>query len=267
MNSNSIIKTICRSRGGIEGSILQGGKLTEQSLIPLRSVLWFGTKMCPAFRRDSSSTSQPCCRSPRTPARCTGSRRCETSGTSTLPSTHNTVYTDGWTRSRQSRPPCTCFLKGKNTRRSGQHESKIQQTGFSKTRRFFLFDRVSSRKNIKCEVQNGTSNRKGNVYFQLKHIWPRTNQFETLSLSSCFITKAFPRRAFQANNHKNDQNGENKSSIRERWSRYALRQPNVKGNCSHWSSSQQIFSDMKLNCLNHKTNKLWVDRMKHRLSC
>lgn len=70
----------------------------------------FGTNMCPCFRRDSSCTSQPCCRSPRTQARCTGSTRYETSGIWILPLTRSTVYTDGWTRSRRSRPLCTCSL-------------------------------------------------------------------------------------------------------------------------------------------------------------
>lgn len=72
----------------------------------------FGTNMCPHFRRDSSCTSLPCCHSPRIQVRCIGSRRCGTSGTWILPSTRSTVCTDEWTHSRQSRPPCTCFLQG-----------------------------------------------------------------------------------------------------------------------------------------------------------
>lgn len=72
----------------------------------------FGTNMCPHFRRDSSCTSRPCCHSPGIQVRCTGSRRCETSGIWILPSTRSTVCTGGWTHSHQSRPPCTCFLKG-----------------------------------------------------------------------------------------------------------------------------------------------------------
>lgn len=87
----------------------------QQSYFPLLSVFWCSPDNLvptrPHFRRDSSCTWQPCCRNPRTRGRCTGSRRCETSGTWIPPSTHSTVCTDGWTRSRQSRPPCTCFLK------------------------------------------------------------------------------------------------------------------------------------------------------------
>lgn len=77
------------------------------------------------FRRDSSCTSRPCCRNPHTPARCTGSRRCETSGTWTLPWIRSTVCTAGWTRSRQSRPLCTCFLKEERRRGVSHTRSKF----------------------------------------------------------------------------------------------------------------------------------------------
>lgn len=124
MKYNSRIKTICSGRRRGVGGILQGnwGMLTHNShsfLCPQSSGMaqTFGTNVCPHFRRDSSCTSQPCCRSPRIQVRCTGNRRCETSGTWILPLTHNIVYTAGWTRSRRSRPLCTCFLKFKKKKK------------------------------------------------------------------------------------------------------------------------------------------------------
>lgn len=88
----------------------------------------FGTNVCPrGFRRDSSCTSRPCCRSPRTRVRCIGSRRCGTSGTWILPLTRSKICTGGWTRSRQSTRRCTCSLQPKKgaQRRESQNPVNV----------------------------------------------------------------------------------------------------------------------------------------------